>query len=82
VARLDLDVGRDIDARQFAENNRLRAAQLRFSDGSILPVTFLDQRGMQSLILRPLTTTMVDITLEAVYSGTHHDDTVIAEVAV
>jgi beta-lactamase class A len=82
VARLDLDIGRDIDARQFAENNRLRAAQVRFSDGSMLPVTFLDRRGMQSLILRPVTTTMFDITLEAVYSGTHHDVTAIAEVAV
>ncbi len=82
VARLDLDVGRDIDARQFVANNRLRAAQLCFSNSSILLVTFLDQCGRQSLVLWTITTTMVDIMLEAVYPGTHQNDTAIAEVAV
>lgn len=82
VARLDLDIGFDASEQLFTGNNRVRQATLRFSDGTILPIELLDQRGMQSIILRPVTTTSIDIVIETVYPGTRHDDTAIAEVTI
>lgn len=47
ISRLELDIGFDRDQAIFFQNNRVRRARLRFSNGDEQALTFDDQRGMQ-----------------------------------
>jgi hypothetical protein len=86
VSHINMDVGYDRDDDIFYANNRIKRVILSFSTGEQIEMELADARGMQTIVLArapiPLQTTFVRISIAAVYAGSRHDDTCLAEVEV
>jgi hypothetical protein len=89
---LQFDFGREINLHRivilpgyfkspqiWAENNRLAAATLQFSDGSSRHFTFPDRMERQSLDVGAIKTRWVRLVIADVYTGTD-PDTAVSEV--
>ena len=63
----------------WAQNNRLAAATLQFSDGSSNHFTFPDRMERQTLDVGPIKTRWVRLVIDAVFSGTD-PDTAVSEI--
>ena len=63
----------------WAQNNRLAAATLQFSDGSSNHFTFPDRMERQTLDVGPIKTRWVRLVIDGVFSGTD-PDTAVSEV--
>jgi hypothetical protein len=67
-------------AERFAENGRVRDAQIRFSNGTTQEIRLADSNEMQYFDLRPNNTASVRLTILSIYPGTRWDDTAIGEI--
>lgn len=63
----------------WAQNNRLAAATLQFSDGSLNHFTFPDRMERQTLDVGAIKTRWVRLVIDGVFSGTD-PDTAVSEV--
>jgi hypothetical protein len=67
----------------FRRNNRVREAELAFSDGTRARITLEDRGGIQTF--RPeieIYSSWVQVTILSVYKGTRYADTAITELRV
>lgn len=67
----------------YENNNRVKQARFRFSDGSSVAFTFPDSKEFFCIELsHSVATTSLQITIESVYPGVKYNDSVITEVEV
>lgn len=67
----------------FRKNNRVREAELAFSDGSKSRITLEDRGGVQSFTPEnTIYSSWVQVSILSVYKGTRHQDTAITELRV
>ena len=82
IAGIDIWNGYCIDQRRFDINNRVKAADLEFSDGTKLPIYLADVMEMQTIIFDEITTSYIKLVIKDIYAGSRDDDTCISEIAV
>ncbi len=85
LKQIKVDIGYDHTAVLFLANNRVKRAAFFFSDGTSFEYTFLDQRGLQTILVaekmgEDITTDSVKMEVLEVYRGNRFDDTAISEM--
>lgn len=65
---------------RFKQNNRIKKAQLVFSNGRRVSINLKDTAEMQYFSFEPVLTDKVKLVIEDVYPGTKWDDTCISEI--
>lgn len=65
----------------YEANNRVASLEIKFSDGSSIPYTCVDDMvAIEILLDEPVQTSSVELRIQSIVSGTKYDDTVISGV--
>jgi hypothetical protein len=69
------------DGDRFPQNDRLRSAELQFSDGTVRNVSFPDERGIRYFeMASPVLAEWMKLTVKDYYLGAKWDDICISEI--
>ena len=80
---IDIQAGYQKNADTYTKNARPAQLRLSFSNGTSQTYTLQDVNEVQSILLnQPVSTEYVTFTIEAAYTGTKYEDTVISEISV
>ena len=79
---IDILSGYTKSARIFKLNNRVKEAELIFSDDSKENIQFEDTMDWQKVTFKPVETKYIRFVIKDVYKGTHYEDTCVSEIKV
>ncbi|MHB8128073.1 MAG: NADase-type glycan-binding domain-containing protein [Mobilitalea sp.] len=83
ISKLLILNGNVITKKKYFENNRLKVAILKFSNGSQQEINFTDEytlTGINITFDSPIATKWIEIVIEDVYRGSKYNDTCISEI--